>query len=108
MSSAISFAISIDPKNVIKITVITAERKVPDFFTIARASIVKNFIFFKAQTTAKVQNKQVKVLKSKYPIYSLSGGTAKQVMTAKSAAVHKTALCFIKVVMCWERFLKLP
>ena len=48
-----------------KIIVVTAVRSVPDFLTMLLAMIVKNLMFFNAQTTAKVQKRQVSVLKSK-------------------------------------------
>ena len=60
-----SLAISIEPKKVMKIIVVTAVRSVPDFLTMLLAMIVKNLMFFNAQTTAKVQKRQVSVLKSK-------------------------------------------
>jgi hypothetical protein len=48
-------------------------------------------MFFKAHTTARTQNKHVSVLKSKYPMYSLSTGTIKQVITAAINAINITA-----------------
>ena len=97
-------AISIEPKKVMNIRVVTAVLSVPDFLTIVRATIVKKWIFFKAQTTASVQNRQVSVLKSKYPRYSESGGMIKQVISASIAAIHRTALCLIKAVVYLSGF----
>ena len=71
------------------------ERKFPDNFTSFLARIVKKSIFLNAQTTANVKNRQERVLKSKYPTYSLSGGTKKQVIKAATAAMQKTTFFFI-------------
>ena len=65
MISAISFAIIIDPIKVMTISIINSERKFPAKVTSFLAKIVKNFMFLKAQTTAKVIKRQEGVLKSK-------------------------------------------
>ena len=52
-------------------------------------------MFLKAHTTAKTQKRQVRVLRSKYPRYSESGGTIKDVTAAANKAMHKTALLLI-------------
>ena len=57
----------------------------------------KKLIFFSAHTTARTQNKQVKVLKSKYPKYSLSIGTIKLVITAAIIAIVITRFFFKNV-----------
>ena len=62
---AISFAIIIEPIKVMTISSKNSERRLPESFTIFLARIVKKSIFLKAQTTAKVINKQVRVLRSK-------------------------------------------
>lgn len=59
-------------------------------------------IFFRAQTTARTQNRQESVLKSKYPIYSLSIGTKKQVMSARINAIVITVFRFINLIMLLE------
>ena len=71
-----------------------SERKFPASPTSLRARMVKNLIFLSAQTTAKVKNRQERVLKSKYPKYCLSGGTKKQVIKAAIADMQKTAFFF--------------
>jgi hypothetical protein len=48
-------------------------------------------MFLSAQTTARTQKRQLSVLKSKYPRYSPSGGTMKEVITAAHAAMRTTA-----------------
>ena len=63
--SAISFAIIIEPINVITISSKNSKRKFPAITTNFRARIVKNLMFLKAQTTAKVKNKQERVFQSK-------------------------------------------
>ena len=55
-------------------------------------------MFFKAQTTAKTQNKQVSVFQSKYPKYALSGGTMQEVTSAAIIATHKTAAIMIECI----------
>ena len=47
-------------------------------------------MFLNAQTTAKTQNKQVSVLKSKYPKYCAWGGTKNAVITAAKTAIQST------------------
>ena len=47
-------------------------------------------MFLSAHTTAKTQNKQVSVLKSKYPKYSESGGMIIDVMSAAKNAITVT------------------
>jgi hypothetical protein len=51
-------------------------------------------MFLSAHTTASTQKRHVSVLKSKYPIYSLSGGMIKEVTIAASAAIITTAFAF--------------
>ena len=51
-------------------------------------------MFRSAHTTARTQKRQVNVLKSKYPRYSLSGGTINDVMIAANAAISTTAFAF--------------
>ena len=68
--------------------------------TIFAARIEKNRILRNAQTTANTQNKQVSVLRSKYPKYSLSGGTINEVITAAKIAMHKTAFFLINAQIC--------
>ena len=58
--------------------------------TILLAVIVKNLIFLSAQITAKVQKRQVSVLKSKYSKYCASGLTIKHEMIARIAAITRT------------------
>ena len=58
-------------------------------------------MFFKAQTTASTQKRQVKVLKSKYSAYSLLGGTITLVIIAAARAIHITAFLFIKLTQLW-------
>ena len=55
-------------------------------------------MFFRAQTTARTQKRQVRVLKSKYDIYSLSGLTKYEVIRAAIIAIHKTAFRFINLI----------
>ena len=52
-------------------------------------------MFLNAHTTAKTQNKHVRVLKSKYERYCESGGTIKDVIKAAIAAILITML-FLK------------
>ena len=56
-------------------------------------------MFLKAHTTAKTQKRQVRVLKSKYSRYSLSGGTRKDVIRAHNAATSITAFVFAKDII---------
>ena len=70
--------------------------KLPVRDTIFSARIVKNLIFFKAQITASVANKQERVFRSKYPAYVSSGGTMIDVISAAAKAMQRTALVFIK------------
>ena len=63
--SAISFAIIIEPINVIIMSKRNSDRRFPAKLTSFRARIVKNLMFLKAQTTAKVKNRHERVLKSK-------------------------------------------
>ena len=92
---AISFAIIIEPIKVIIISNKNNERRLPVKLTSFLASIVKNLIFLRAHTTANVKNKQERVFQSKYPKYSASGGTKKQVTIAANAAIQNTAFFFI-------------
>ena len=86
-----------EPMNVIVISSRKRERRFPVIFTSLRARMVKNLIFRKAQTTAKVKNKHERVFQSKYSQYALSGGTKKQVIKAAKAAMQKTAFLFINL-----------
>ena len=52
-------------------------------------------MFLNAHTTAKTQNKHVRVLKSKYERYCESGGMIKDVIKAATDAIHITIL-FLK------------
>ena len=70
--------------------------RLPVIKTSFLAKIVKNFMFLRAQTTARVRNKQTSVFTSKYPKYCASGGTIKQVTTASRAAIQKTKFFFRK------------
>lgn len=63
--SAISFAIIIEPIKVMIIRSKNKERRLPASVTSFLARIVKNLIFLRAQTTAKVKKRQERVLKSK-------------------------------------------
>ena len=81
-----------------KISIKNKPLTVPESKTIFRATMVKNLMFLSAQTTARVKNKQDKVLKSKYEKYSLSGGTKKQVISAATAAIHKTVFFFMNFI----------
>ena len=92
--SAISFAIIIEPMKVMVISSIKSERIFPAKVTSFRAKIVKNLMFLKAHITARVKNKQERVFKSKYPRYSLSGGTKNPVTIAASAAIQNTRFFF--------------
>ena len=70
--------------------------------------MVKKLIFLKAPITARVAKRQASVLKSKYPIYSTSGGIIKQVTIASTPAIQRTAffltkyeiLCSISLMLC--------
>ena len=73
------------------------ERKLPARVTSFLARMVKNFMFLNAQTTASVKNRQERVFQSKYPKYSLSGGTKKQVAKAAIAAIKTTTFFFINL-----------
>ena len=73
-------------------------RAVLNFLTMVWARWKKKPIFFNAQTTASTQNKQVNVLKSKYPKYSLSGGIIKAVISAAKKAMHITAFFLTKPI----------
>jgi hypothetical protein len=74
-----------------------SERILPAKVTSFRAKIVKNLMLRRAQITASVKKRQDKVLRSKYPKYSLSGGTKKQVTIAADAAMQKTRFFFINL-----------
>lgn len=63
--SAISLAIIIEPIKVIIINIKKRDRIFPERRTSFLARMVKNLIFRRAQTTARVKNKQDKVLRSK-------------------------------------------
>ena len=95
--SAISLAIIIEPIKVITISSKNSERRFPASNTSFLARIVKNLMFLKAQTTAKVRKRQDSVLKSKYSIYALSGGTKKQVTNAATAAMQNTRFFLINL-----------
>ena len=95
--SAISFAISIEPINVIDISIINRLLRLPVIRTSFLARIVKNFIFLRAQTTAKVKNRQARVLQSKYDRYSLSKGTKMQVIKAANTAIENTVFFLINL-----------
>ena len=56
-------------------------------------------MFFKAQTVASTQNRQVSVLKSKYSKYSASGGTISEVIKAAKIATVNTAFFLKNAVM---------
>ena len=85
-----SFAISIDPINVIYTSINTVIRMDPAARTMRWAILVKKWIFFNAHTTANVQNRHVNVFQSKYSAYFASGGTAKQDSAASTAAMQNT------------------
>jgi hypothetical protein len=53
-------------------------------------------MFFRAQTTARTQKRQVRVLRSKYSKYAASGGTKKQVTRAATRAMDMVAFFFKK------------
>ena len=72
-----------------------SERIFPAKVTSFLASIVKNLILRRAHITAKVRKRQERVLRSKYPKYSISGGTKKQVIIATNAAMQKTVFFFM-------------
>ena len=82
-----------------QIRVMNKVLKFPVIKTIRLARIVKNLIFLKAQTTARVRNKQTSVFQSKYDKYSLSGGTKKQVARATKTATQKTVFFFINLTI---------
>ena len=75
--------------------------------TMMSASHTKNLMFLNAATTARVQNRQARVSRSKYPRYSLSTGTKKQVMPAAASATMSTtllfAICPMRASMCFPR-----
>lgn len=52
-----------------------------------------------ARTTASVENRQASVVKSKYPIYSPSGGTITEVTAASTAATASTGFLPMKCRM---------
>ena len=82
-----------------QIRVMNKVLKFPVIKTIRLARIVKNLMFLKAQTTARVRNKQTSVFQSKYDKYSLSGGTKKQVARATKTATQKTVFFFINLTI---------
>ena len=53
-------------------------------------------MFLNAQTTASTLKRQQSVLTSKYPRYSLSGGTINDVITAAATATARTTFFFRK------------
>lgn len=63
-------------------------------------------MFLNAATTASVQNRQDSVRRSKYPKYSRSGGTKKQVIAAAAIATSKTTLLFKKCMTIVRVFLR--
>ena len=65
VKSAISLAMSIEPKKVTYESAKTQARAFLKSPTIFSAKMVKKDIFFKAQTTAKTQKRQVSVFQSK-------------------------------------------
>ena len=65
VSRAISLAKNIEPMKVMYTSAKDSDLVLPASVTILRAVIVKNLMFFSAQITARVQKRQVNVLKSK-------------------------------------------
>ncbi len=53
---------------------------------------------FNADTTASTQNRHVSVLKSKYDIYSLSGGIIIDVISARKKAITVTIFFLINAI----------
>ena len=84
-----SFAIIIEPIKVIVIRSKKSVRRLPAKSTNLRAQMVKNFIFLRAHTTAKVRKRQESVFQSKYVKYSLSGCTKNAVTNAAKNAMKK-------------------
>jgi hypothetical protein len=60
--------------------------------------ILKKYIFLKAHTTASVPKRQDKVFRSKYPKYSLSGGTNSAEINATLNAIHITGFFLTNVI----------
>ena len=100
MRSAMSLAISIEPMNVMYTSAITHIRRFPNFLTIFLASMKKKLTFLSAHTTASTQKRQVSVLKSKYPRYSLSMGTKNMVISIANRAITNTVFLFINLITC--------
>ena len=73
-------------------------RILPNAVTILTASHSKNRLRLSAETTASVQKRQESVSKSKYPAYSASGGTKKQVTIAAITAI-KSTMCPFKTLL---------
>ena len=53
---------------------------------------------FNADTTASTQKRHVRVLKSKYEIYSLSGGIITEVITAREKAITITMFFLMNAI----------
>ena len=84
---------------VINTSAVIAERVVLKTFIILRASMRKKCMFLSADITADIPKRQVSVRKSKYPKYSLSGGTKKHDTIASIVAITSTALLRINPFM---------
>jgi len=86
---------SMDPMKVIYTRARTLIRAFLNTCTIRLALTKKNLMFRRAHTVASTQNRQVRVLKSKYPAYSLSMGTIREVITAAAKATIITTFFFM-------------